>query len=217
VLFNVLAVVGWAFTSEVSRAPLHRAVCGRLGPYMTVTGLRQGWTMFAPNPIRANVYVEAEVTFADGSRAVWAVPRMEQLGHLRRQQKERFRKWSTERLGMDRTNPALARAAARYAARQVGARPGNPPRRVDLVRYTRWIPPPARRRLPRDPGGSNPWERATVFACELDDAGAVTKVIETDAAPATAPAGVAAGVGTGASSPSPDGGLSTEVQKGEAR
>jgi hypothetical protein len=209
VLFNVLAIMAWAFTSEVSRAPLHKAVSGRLGPYMTVTGLRQGWTMFAPNPIRANVYVEAEVTFADGSRAVWAVPRMERLGHLRRQQKERFRKWSTERLGMDRTNPALASAAARYAARQVGTRPGNPPRRVDLVRYTRWIPPPARRRLPRDPGGSNPWERATVFACELDDAGAVTKAIKTDAAPA--------GAATGASGPSPDGGLSTEPQKGEAR
>ena len=179
-LFNLFAITAWAFTWD-SGIPLHTALRTRLSRYMTYPGLRQTWTMFAPNPMRWNVYVEAEITFADGSRTTWAVPRMERLGHFERHQKERYRKWSTERLGVDQPNPVLTRAAAQYVARQVEARPENPPRRVELVRYFSPIPAPKTRRLPRYPDAAGTWKRETIFACELDDAGEITKVVETGA------------------------------------
>src|SRR3712207_1254298 len=91
-------------------------------------GLWQSWDMFAPNPAMANVYLEAEVTFADGSRTTWRLQRMEQLSYWQRFRKERYRKWGNERLvtNADGTpNPLLCDAAARFAARQV-ERPANP-------------------------------------------------------------------------------------------
>ena len=63
VLFNLFAITAWAFTSDGSGIPLHQALRTRLSRYMTYTGLRQTWTMFAPNPMRWNVYVEAEIHF----------------------------------------------------------------------------------------------------------------------------------------------------------
>jgi hypothetical protein len=191
VLFHLFAIIAWSFVPGTSLDPLHKLVRAKLSPYVVRLGLTQAWIMFAPNPPQMNARVEAEVTFADGSKAAWPFSQLPEKNFSRRLLRERFNKWSTERLWSGQTEVAVARAAARFAAGQVPRRPDNPPRRVDLIRYSCPVPPPSTRWLPRRPP-DGPWERMTIFACELDDAGAVTKTI--DVAPTTQPAG-AAGIG----------------------
>jgi hypothetical protein len=152
-------------------------------------GLWQSWIMFAPNPAMHNAYVEAEVTFRDGSRTTWPFPRMEKLGYFERLRKERYRKWANERIifMFSRPDPVLAEAAAKYVVRQVGGRADNPPEKVELVRYRAFIPPPGRRELVRYDFESPEWERQSILTCHFDAEGAVTSVESPAAAPATRP------------------------------
>ncbi|WP_413570522.1 hypothetical protein ACLWBD_08085 [Bdellovibrio sp. HCB117] len=43
--------------------------------YQAFGMLYQPWSMFAPNPMNTNAYVEADIKFTDGSTAVWKMPR----------------------------------------------------------------------------------------------------------------------------------------------
>src|SRR5688500_9758287 len=179
VLFHLAAVGVWACTDSPPRTKLERAARGRCAFYMYPTVLWQAWNMFAPNPAMANVYLEAEVTFRDGSRTTWKFPRMEQLGYWERYRKERYRKWANERVasgGEGPADPTLCDAAARFAARQV-ERPDNPAVSVDLVRYRAEIPPPSRQQLAHP--SAPEWERETIYTCRLD------RQATTPAAPAT--------------------------------
>ena len=150
--------------------------------------------MFAPNPAMANAYLEAEVTFRDGSRATWPFPRMDRMGYFERFRKERYRKWATERVNWmgGKPDPALAEAAARFAARQVDRGPDNPPWAIELVRYWAPTPPPSRRAML--PYGVDPfeWERQPIFAGRFDEAGVLTRFEAVTTQPATQPAGEAA-------------------------
>lgn len=189
VLFHLAAAVVWAFTDSPPRTKLERAARGRFAFYMFPTGLWQAWDMFAPNPALANVYLEAEVTFRDGSRTMWKFPRMEQLGYWERYRKERYRKWANERVASAGEGPGgalLCNAAARFAARQV-ERPDNPAVSVNLVRYRAEIPPPSRQQLARP--SAREWERETIYTCRLDRPAAMsaaTVPATTATAPATA-------------------------------
>lgn len=44
-------------------------------PYANAVGLDQDWAVFAPDPRRVVIGVEARVTFADGSSRLWEPPR----------------------------------------------------------------------------------------------------------------------------------------------
>src|SRR3990167_5171909 len=35
----------------------------------------QGWEMFAPNPSKLNIYMDAEIEFDDGTKMLWTFPR----------------------------------------------------------------------------------------------------------------------------------------------
>jgi hypothetical protein len=137
--------------------------------------------MFAPNPVMANVYLEADVTLRDGSHVTWPFPRADRMGYFERYRRERYRKWATERVWAGgKVNPGVAQAAARFAARQV-ERPGNPAASVDLVRYQALIDPPKRKPLPHYREEPGAWDRL-VFYTWTPQGGRVTT------APATAPA-----------------------------
>ena len=96
-------------------------------PYMLWSGLFQAWDMFAPNPMKLNSYVEAEVSFRDGSRRIWSFPRMNEIGYVDRYFKERYRKFANEYLRMD-VHSALWPDAARYIAPRQ-SQPVEPARR----------------------------------------------------------------------------------------
>jgi hypothetical protein len=108
-------------------------------PYMTGTGLMQGWVMFAPDPYRLDVSVEARITYSDGVVRSWYFPRMAKLSYAARYNKERWRKY-VEVMHQDGWS-ILWRPAARYAARTNDDRAAKPVS-VELVRHWRIIPDP---------------------------------------------------------------------------
>lgn len=186
VCFHVVAVASWALTSPTSTAPLGRMVRTRLGPYMEATALRQQWSMFAPNPLMENVRLEAEVSFQDGARTTWRFPRVQEMGYFERYRAERHRKWASERVAAGRPPTIVLDAAAQYVARQV-APPGNPPRKVELVRYLARIPSPnrafyKRAQLPLD------GERQVFYVCDLNDDGHIVSRWQEQESVATRPA-----------------------------
>lgn len=109
-------------------------------PYMTVTGFRQSWEMFAPLPDRLDAHVQARITYAGGQVRLWDFPRMQNMGYARRYQRERFHKL-IENAHRDQYS-YLWPYLARYAARCNNILPGHPPVSVELIRYYRIIPPP---------------------------------------------------------------------------
>jgi hypothetical protein len=137
IAFHLLAVLCWAFPSN---SLLVGGVKKLVTPYMLWAGLFQSWDMFAPNPRSLNIYVTAEITYANGQRRVWEFPRMEKLGLVDRYFKERYRKWANDNLRLDE-NARLWPDAARYIAR-LNAEPGNPPVEVRLKRSWQQIPGP---------------------------------------------------------------------------
>ena len=150
-------------------------VRSRLAAYVMPFGFGQRWDMFAPNPPLSNNYLEAEVTFADGSRQTWRFPQLNQLGYFQRYRRERHRKWAGERvIAAGRPHPAGAEAAARFAVRQVGRR-GSWPRTVELVRYRAQIPSPQRGRLPPYTEAPRDWARQPIYLCEFDADGHITR------------------------------------------
>lgn len=104
----------------------------RVRPYMLASGLFQNWDMFAPDPLKLNIRVDAEITYANGETRTWKFPRMDELGYVERYFRERYRKYSTEYLRVD-TYAGLRPDAARYIAR-LNNQPSNPPVTVSLFR-----------------------------------------------------------------------------------
>jgi hypothetical protein len=136
-LFHIVAILA-------SALPLNSLLVVKakelVAPYMLWSGLFQGWNMFAPDPQMLNAFLEAEITFRDGTNALWKFPRMEQLGLTERYFRERYRKWAHDTLRLD-ANLLLWPDAARYIAR-LHFNPANPPVSVRLIRHWAEIPPP---------------------------------------------------------------------------
>jgi hypothetical protein len=107
--------------------------------YVIKLGLWHSWDMFSPDPLAVNFNVEAHIYFQEGTIRIWEFPRMDKLGMWERYQKERFRKWR-ERVRQD-IYGSVWDDTARYVAR-LHNNPGNPPKRVVLVRHWGPIPPP---------------------------------------------------------------------------
>lgn len=154
----ILLQIAVVISESVPARPF-AAITRVTGPYARRIGLFQNWSMFAPNPQHVNAYVDAEITYQRGQVRVWAFPQMQELGYFERYRKERYRKWSNERLASPE-NSALWPDAARYIAR-LNADAFNPPRMVKLVYCSSAIsPPPA----PGQPRQSEQWQRRVFFA-----------------------------------------------------
>jgi len=126
--------------------------------YASALGLRQDWMMFAPNPMRENTFIDAEITFASGRKHIWTFPQMQELGYVERYAKERYRKFANERLWVQE-NSAIWPDAGRYIA-HLNRDPADPPRIVKLAHYRciiPWAPPPGEDAAPEH------WERDVFF------------------------------------------------------
>ena len=171
---------------------MDRLIRARVGRYILSAGLWHTWDMFANAPI-SNNYLEAEVTFADDSRATWPFPRVDRLPYFQRYRSERYRKWVTESVvAAGNPAPVVAEAAAQFAARQV-ERPGNPPRKVELIRYRSQTPPPRRGQLQPHAEGPRDWERQLLYTCEFDGSGRMTRGYPATRPSATQPSGARPG------------------------
>lgn len=112
-------------------------------PYYTESlGFWQYWDMFAPNPAQEDIWVDAEIEFADGSKSLEVYPRIYEMGLAEKFVSERYRKYR-ERLSGDEYAWKWPHSAHWFAAR-AWKNPKNPPVRVTLRRHYYLVPrPPA--------------------------------------------------------------------------
>lgn len=136
IVWHLFALAIWLLPSS---GAIVQDCLGVVRPYMTTTGFAQSWNMFSPRPDNLDVYLEAEITYANGEKRPWPFPRMVHMGYTRRYQEERWRK--TVEVATHNGSPALWTALARYAARQAPGDSQNPPVSVKLIQHSRFIPP----------------------------------------------------------------------------
>jgi hypothetical protein len=148
ILWNLFAVGIWLLPNSV----LRQSCAELVRPYLMLTGLAQGWTMFSPNPSDVDLYIEARITYANGQVRGWNYPRMIDMGYVERYRRERFRKM-IEIANQD-TSRMVWPSLARYAARRNNTDPRNRPVSVELVRHFRIVPPPG-----------FPWGPYRTFVC----------------------------------------------------
>ncbi|HRF59027.1 MAG TPA: hypothetical protein PLH94_03825 [Fimbriimonadaceae bacterium] len=110
--------------------------------YLMSTGFWQSWDMFAPNPANTDVWVDAKITFRDGTERLYPYPRMKSLSIPVKYFKERYRKF-LERAHVD-DNAWLRPRFAQRIALEAFEDPQNPPTRVVLRRHFRKVLPPHR-------------------------------------------------------------------------
>lgn len=108
--------------------------------YLYTTGFWQYWNMFSPNPANVDVWLDAVVTYQDGTQMVFEYPSMQKLGLFERYFKERFRKFVENTHG-DRFSwkwPAIAQSIAFQSYKG----DGNLPVVVTLRRHFKTVMPP---------------------------------------------------------------------------
>jgi hypothetical protein len=105
--------------------------------YLYGVALDQDWGVFAPDPRRETIDVTARVTFADGSQAIWKIPRRNPV--IGEYIDYRWLKW-TEYVILP-TQSQLWRPIALYVARRL-ASPAHRPTKVTLTnRWYELMPP----------------------------------------------------------------------------
>lgn len=146
IALHIFVVAVWLMPSNtpVGRALLPPDGEGWVRDYMVGSGFEQAWQMFSPNPDTRDLTITAHVTLQNGQTRDWRFPRMRDLGYAAKYQRERMRKF----LEIANYHEALWPGMARYAARQCGTQPGNPPVAVSLIRFMRDVPPPGKPQSP---------------------------------------------------------------------
>jgi hypothetical protein len=148
-----VAMASSALTAVPGIGAFHRL----LHPGLAAVGLEQDWRIFAPNPRRTGIRLEATIAWSDGAHTVWRIRRGDPW--LSAYADYRWRKWA-EHASLDRAAPRLWASAARYIARRLPARPGAVPVELRLIRYARLVGP-AGSREPR------PWSHVELYRARL--------------------------------------------------
>ncbi len=137
ILWHAFALFVWLMPGNT---PIVQACLGTVRPYLVTTSLVQSWQMFSPNPDNTDVFLSANITYADGSVRPYTFPRMATMDYAKRYREERWRKFTE--VSTHSVQPGLWAAAARYAARVNDTNPNNRPVSVELIRHSRQVPPP---------------------------------------------------------------------------
>jgi hypothetical protein len=108
--------------------------------YVLPTGMWQWWAIFAPDPVRDTIMLDAEIVDAKGMRHIYEFPRLAELPWwqkiaLYRQPKFTGNMASPEYL-------VSRKFTARYAARQIGLQQESFPLWVSLYYQVKDTPPP---------------------------------------------------------------------------
>jgi hypothetical protein len=100
-------------------------------PYIYVTGLDQGWDVFAPDPRKQTVAMQAQIVYSDGSVSIWKIPSGEPL--FGAYWDYRWRKWVELMIG------GFASDQWKTAAQWVAHHHADPNRRaVEVQLVSRW-------------------------------------------------------------------------------
>lgn len=108
--------------------------------YPGTTGFWQYWDMFSPNPASVDLYLEADITYQDGSKSRYKFPRMHDLSIPVKYFKERYRKF------FENANQDAQSYIRPYVAQRIALEcfkdPLNPPTHVTLIRFFDTVEPP---------------------------------------------------------------------------
>jgi hypothetical protein len=143
-LAHITATVIWVLPP----CPLRARCLGVVQCYMLPLGFWQYWGMFAPDPQRDSMTLEAEVIDARGIRSTFAFPKIAdyptQLSKLAR---FRYPKYAANLLLPD--SPLERKFSARHALRQLSLPAEAYPLTISMVYHVRVSPPPGG--APADP------------------------------------------------------------------
>jgi hypothetical protein len=128
----VLAVVVCLVANALPDTPVTRPLGRPVASLFRVTGLGQGWGVFAPNPRRLQIDLSARVEFADGSAIVWRVP------HGGEARDYRWRKWMEHVVVAP--DAGLSQRTGRYLAGTLASGMSRP---VRVIVTRRWTAMPA--------------------------------------------------------------------------
>ena len=108
-----------------------------LSLYLTKTGFWQYWDMFSPNPSNIDIWADAEVEYADGTKGIYQYPRVYNYSIPQKYIKERYRKF-LERAHSE-TDQWLWPVFAQRIALEIYEQQGKMPAKVTLRRHWRRI------------------------------------------------------------------------------
>ena len=123
--------------SNLPASALRRSALPAVKPVLDATGLNQNWNLFAPNPRRSTLRLEARIDYADGTSSVWRTPISDPFVGTYRA--FRWRKWASYVLSSSRRQ--LWPAAAAWLAK-IHTRAGKVPVKVTLFRQFFFAPTP---------------------------------------------------------------------------
>jgi hypothetical protein len=131
IVMVLAAVATWNLPpSELGRQSQHR-----LNPLVNATGLDQTWAVFAPDPPRQELELEARIVYDDGTQRTWRVPTGDPVvGGYRDYRWLKWAEWMTSGAHVVLWQPAAAWIARREQA--AGRRPVS----VSLVRQVFDLP-----------------------------------------------------------------------------
>ena len=134
--YHLLALVIWQVPAWPG-LPQRDAMRALVAPWMDLTGTRQAWSMFAPNPPRRNVALQQTIVTRDGRRHELQL-NLQAQSHPRAVSEGRWRKID-DSIGWGR--PELVRWHARGLCRSWTLQYGEAPVKVELARRSAVIVP----------------------------------------------------------------------------
>lgn len=157
--FLVVSLAGLLPDSETSSK-----VDQLVGPAIGVTGIRQNWAVFSPNPLTLEAHTHGVVHFEDGTWVEWRLP---VEGVIDSSRAERWRKWES-RVRQNDYEAHWPQAAA-YIADQYRSS-SSPVARVRLVRTWTEVPAPSEPVVPRQVNEFHfyEWDPSTETGLVLD-------------------------------------------------
>jgi hypothetical protein len=136
VIFHLSAIIVWTIPPCYIKdhlVPLYRY-------YVLPTGMWQWWAIFAPDPVRDTIVMDAEVIDAKGMRHIYEFPRIADLPWFQKMARYRQPKFTGN---MANQEYLVARKfTARYAAWKLDLDPTAFPLSVSLYYQVKDTPPP---------------------------------------------------------------------------
>lgn len=136
----VTAHLGATLLWVIPPSPLREACFPAVSRYLFPTGMWQYWGMFAPDPMRDTLTLEAEVLDAHGLRYAYAFPKLADYSKLAGVPRFRHSKFAAN-LAMPE-NELLREMTAHHVVRRLGLADDTFPVQVKLVYQVRVTPPP---------------------------------------------------------------------------
>lgn len=158
ILFTLAAML----ISNLPASELRRTGMKVFDPYLDASGLHQNWNLFAPDPRRATLQLEARIRFEDGSRTIWHPPVGDPFVGVYRT--FRWRKWAGNVLSS--SNKELLEPTADWIAR-MHAENGKVPVEVVLVKRSYVAPPPGSGKPAKQP-----WRETVLLTVKYEGAAA---------------------------------------------